>query len=173
MRSRYHRLMLFFIIRIWPVNSISIFVTIRGSIIKVPWISHIIFLFEPSRTMLWFGLGMHLQPLITRIMVWWTLLALDHGLSSKSCSRCFNRSWTTMMKIVLIWIAVIIIGTHLIIRLNLKYFLVLTRRSCSYGDTRKRCPIWVECVLIILLFHAGILPFGMSIRCFTLFHVII
>lgn len=169
---RHHRFFLFIIIRIWPIYSISIFVTIRGSIIEVPRISHIIFLFEPSWPMLWFGLRMNLQPLITRNMVWWTLLALDHGLSSKSSSRCFYRSWTTMMmKIVLILIAVI--GTHLIIRLYLKYFLVLTGRSCSYGDARKRCPIWIKRVLIILLFHAGVLPFGMSIRCFPLLHVII
>lgn len=121
--------------------------------------------------MLRFGLGINFQALITRIMVRGTLLALDHALSSKSCSRCFDRSWTAVMEIVLIWIAVI--GTHLIISLTLRHFLILTRRSCGCSDPCKGCSIRVEGVLIILLFHAGVLLLGMSVRCSSLLHIII
>lgn len=106
------------------------------------------------------GLRVDFETLVAHVMIGGTLLALDATLSSKSCSCGFNRSWTTMMEIVLIWIA--IIGTHLIIGvLTFEDFLILAGRSSGYRNPCKVSAIRVECVLIVLLLHACILLFGL------------
>lgn len=77
----YDLFLVFIIIRIWSVYDVILILTIWGTI-KVSRISYIILLFYSLRSMLRFGLRNKLEPLVTRVVVWRTLLALDHVLSS-------------------------------------------------------------------------------------------